>query len=228
VPEIPTQCIAATDGDGGVCSIGVHHRRSRKTGPSHPVAVARCRTHRVSFTLYPPGYVPYGREAVAPVDAEGQLVHDVEDGKVGGVEPELAWDATIFRAARDAEQRLAWPRESSMGATGSWRSQGRWIAMAAALLGLTTDAIERWPLIGLVGVPALVLREASEAYASAKGYVARGRAVTLVLSALALTGCRLLDKLLQAGSRANRWGPPLRWDSRAKRLCHLVGLPRPP
>ena len=166
--------------------------------------------------------------AMAPVDAEGQLVHEVEDGEVSGVEPELAWDATIFRAARDAEQRLAWPREPSMGATGSWRSQGRWIAMAAALLGLTTDAIEQWPLVGLVGVPALVLREAKEAYASAKGYVARGRAVTVVLSALALTGCRLLDRLLEAGSRAKRWGQSRRWDPRTRRLCHLVGLPRPP
>jgi hypothetical protein len=115
-----------------------------------------------------------------------------------------------------------------MGATGSWRSQGRWIAIAAACLGLTTEDNGRWPLVGLVGVPALVLREASAAYASAKGYVGRGRAVTLVLDALALTGCRLLDLLLEAGFLANRWGQPRRWDPRAQRLRHLVCLARPP
>ena len=228
MPEIPAQCMAATDADGGACSIGVHHLRSRKTGPSHPVAVARCRTHQVSFTLYPPGYVPYGRVAVAPVDAEGQLVHEVGDGEVDGFEPEPAWDATIFRAARDAERGLAWPRQATMDAMGSWRSQGRWIAIAAALLGLTTEDNERWPLVGLVGVPALVLREASAAYASAKGYVGRGRAVTLVLDALALTGRRLHDMLLEAGSRAKRWGQSRRWDPRPRRLRHVAYLPRPP
>jgi hypothetical protein len=167
---------------------------------------------------------------MAPVDAEGQLVHQVGDREADGVELELAWDATIFRAARDAEQRLAWPREPSMGATGSWRSQGRWIAMAAACLGLTSEdnERERWPLVDLVGVPILVLREASAAYASAKGYVGRGRAVTLVLGALAFTGCRLLDRLLEAGFRANRWGKPRRWAPLVHRLRHLVCLPRPP
>lgn len=221
-------CIAAAEGDGKACSIGVHHRRSRKTGPGYPVAVARCRTHKVSFTVYPPGYVPYGRVAMAPVNAEGEPVQKGGDKAADGVESELGWDATIFRAARDAEQGVAWPRKASMDAMGSWRSQGRWIAITAALLGLTSEVTERWPLVGLVGVPALVLREASAAYASAKGYVGRGRAVTLVLDALALTRFRLLDRLLEVGSKAKRWGQSRRWDPRAKRLCPLSGLPRAP
>jgi hypothetical protein len=220
--------------DGTACSISVHHRRRRKTGPRHPVTVAKCATYQVSFTLYPPGYVPYGRVAIAPVDAEGQLVQEVGDRETDGAEPkgrisfQLAWDVTAFRAARDAQQRVAWPRKPAMDAMGSWRSQGRWIAIAAACLGLTTEDDGRWPLVGLVGVPALVLREASAAYASAKGYVGRGRAVTLVLDALALTGCRLLDLLLEAGFLANCWGQPRRWDPRAQRLRHLVCLARPP
>jgi hypothetical protein len=167
------------------CSIGVHHRRSRKTGPRHPLAVAKCTTHRVVFTLYPPGYVPHSRVAMAPVDGEGQQLHEARDADPaeGGADDEmprqLAWDTTMFRAARDGGRGSAWPRECSTKAFGSWRTQGRWIAITAAWLGLVGGDSDGWPLTGPLGVPALTLREACIAYTCAKGYVTRGRAVAL-------------------------------------------------
>lgn len=233
--EIPSRCLMSTGEDGLHCRIAIHHLRSRKTGPCCRLVVANCRTHGVAFTLYPPGYVPYGRVAMAPVDTEGQELHEVSlvaaapggagDDKTPG---QLAWDATIFRAARDGGQGLAWPRRGSSHSPGSWRTQGRWIAVTAACLGLTSRDPDCWPLVGPLGVPALLMREASTAYRCAKGYVARGSAVTLPLSALAATGRRLLDLLLCTGFTAGCWGEAWRWDSRAHSLHQVTRLARPP
>jgi hypothetical protein len=74
------------------------------------------------FTLYPPGYVPYGRVAMAPVDAEGQGLHEARDadsvkgGADGEMPCQLAWDTTIFRAARDGGRGLAQGSHDSSGA----------------------------------------------------------------------------------------------------------------
>jgi hypothetical protein len=232
--DLPLRCLASTELDGLICLVRVHHRRSRKTGPSHLLTVARCTTHQVVFTLYPPGYVPYGRIAMAPVDSESQVLDEFADvvsagGAVDSETPrQIAWNATFFRAARDGRNGLAWPRDGSTDAFGSWRTQGRWIAISAALLGLTDGDADHWPLAGPLGLPALTLREASVDYASAKGYVARGRAVTLLLDALTGTGRRLLDLLLLAGCAAGRWGEALRWDPRAQVLRRIAQLARSP
>lgn len=235
--EIPARCVASTELDGSDCSIAIHGYRSRKAGPSHPLAVARCKRHEVAFTLYPPGYVPYGRVAIAPIDGGCQVLHDTTDAEVGeGVTcneraKQLAWNATIFRAALDGRAGLAWPRESSGGAIGSWRTQGRWLAFIATWLGLTGTEVKQWSYAGPLGVPTLTLREASAGYADAKGYVARGQAVALVLdalSAMTVTGRLLLDLLLAAGFVAGLWGKALRWDARTETLHDVTQSARPP
>jgi hypothetical protein len=236
-PEMPEECtqVGASGADGNACRIGLHHWRSRKTGPGFSLAVATCRTHNVTFTLYPPGYVPYGRVAVAPVDPEGRLLHESteHDALEAGSdnddsEPRLpAWGATLFGAAQDASQRLAWPRRNSTG-TGSWRTQGRWMVLAATILGLTSPAAESSIATGVLGISALTQREAQAAYAVARGYRSRGQAITLPLADLEQSGSFILDWLLVAGFVAERWGPPQRWDCRCIRLRHLAPRARAP
>jgi hypothetical protein len=174
---------------------------------------------------------------MVPVDSEGQVLHEIVDINAAGdtayatdkeITGHIAWDSTIFRAARDGRDGFSWPRDGSTDAFGSWRTQGRWIAITAALLGLTSGDTDQWPLTGPLGLPALRLREASVDYASAKGYVARGRAVTLLLDALTGTGRRLLDLLLLAGCAAGRWGEASRWDPRAQVLRRIAPLARSP
>jgi len=237
VAEVPARCFASTAADGSDCSIAIHCHRSRKTGPCHPLVVARCKRHEVAFTLYPPGYVPYGRAAIAPLDAECQVLHDTTDAEAGEGMPcnerpkQLAWETTIFRAALDGRARLAWPRESCRDAFGSWRTQGRWLAVIARWLGLTHGDDGQWSYAGPLGVPTLTLREASAGYASAKGYVARGRAAALVvdaLSAMTVTGRLLLELLLLAGFVAGLWGTALRWDARTETLHDVTQSARPP
>jgi hypothetical protein len=238
VPEMPLKCVGATaglDGDGGGCRVRIHHWRQRKTGPGFPVVVAECRPHLLVFTLYPPGHVPYGRVAIAPVDPEGRVLHESAGDDAleaaGSVEDDgdcapLAWGSTLFRAAQDAAQGVAWPRVSS-GAEG-WRTQGRWIALGATILGLTSPAAEGSIATGLLGVSALTQRGATAAYAAASGYRSRGQAVTRPLVDLEQAGVFVLDWLLGAGFVTTRWGAPRRLDSRSGQLRRLVPRARAP
>lgn len=67
-----------------------HGRRHRKTGPRLAVTVLLCRRHSRHFTVYPVGYVPYGRELVAPVATDGEPPADAASGVAS------AWDTTFF------------------------------------------------------------------------------------------------------------------------------------
>ena len=51
-----------------------------------------CSVPRLGCTLYPPGHVPYGRVAVAPVSPTGEPVFEHQGEKRLGA----AWALTIF------------------------------------------------------------------------------------------------------------------------------------
>src|SRR5688572_6949088 len=78
------------------CRIKRQGRRVRKTGPAFAPELMLCRTHEASFTVYPPGYEPYGRQSVAPVSAGGEPLQGSEcEGE--GPERLGAWRGTLFR-----------------------------------------------------------------------------------------------------------------------------------
>ena len=87
---IPACCLS---GAPGQCSVRVRYIRERKTGPGFPLFMIWCAVHGVAHTLYPPGYVPYSRVAIAPVGPSGQVI-PTEDGT-----PSFA--ATLYEAAED-------------------------------------------------------------------------------------------------------------------------------
>ena len=102
---LPSRCVYATGEQ--TCAIFVDHYRERKSGPSYPVAVVGCREHGGRrYTLYPPGHYPYGRVAVVPYSAGGELWLDADS-----VQPQ--WQATLFGAAQDAEQEKKWAAEQN-------------------------------------------------------------------------------------------------------------------
>ena len=128
---LPTRCVYATGEQ--TCTIFVDHYRERKTGPCYPVAVVGCRRHEGGrrYTLYPPGHYPYGRVAVVPYSAGGELQLDA-DGR-----PQ--WQATLFAAAQDAAQGRIWADEQHWWqslAGGLRRTQGRHLETAARLTGV--------------------------------------------------------------------------------------------
>lgn len=78
------------------CQIKRHGRRKRKTGPEFGVEVLMCRTHEGSFSVYPPGYEPYGRQSLAPVSAAGDPMQPEPASEAGDERLEM-WRGTSFR-----------------------------------------------------------------------------------------------------------------------------------
>jgi len=195
--------------DDRKCSIVRSYCRGRKTGPRHPLLVVRCRTHGVAFTLYPPGYVPYGRAPVAPVE-QGDAEADA-----GGA----ALADTVLEAAQDAAQGAAWPRECEGGSSKWWGTQCRQVSVATALCGVLPDldAAARQAQAAALWTPLLLLLQGAKAIAAAPGYRSRGQAVMAVLDRVAPGPC-VLQRVLAAGHLAGLWGAPWRWDQDARQL----------
>jgi len=224
-PSVPDRCIQGVENETGACHLVVHHWRNRKTGPEFPLLVLQCRTHGVAFTLYPLAHVPYGRVAVAPVDTDGRLLPAEGDSST---EPPSIWEETIFGAAQDAAEGVAWPRkeDNCPEAGGSPRTQRRRIELAADVLGLRGQ--DNSPLIGPLGISALGHQEAKRAYQGATAYRTLGSAVCQAVGELALAPCPLLDMVLAAGFAAGRWGKPWRWDTSRGQLREVMARARSP
>jgi hypothetical protein len=174
--------------------------RERTWGPGFRLAVARCSVHAVAFTVYPPGWVPYGRTRISARTPENFSVQGC--GTKG----------TFFKAAADAGADVHWVRSGAGPEQHVQRTQGRWVERMAQLLGVSGSLMEqtRERLAAILAVPLLVLREATRAYAQG-GWAERGRAVMGVWKARGLHG-QALDALLHAGSVAGLWGRGSRWD----------------
>lgn len=224
---LPTRCVHARGGER--CSLYVDHYRVRKTGPRHAVAVAGCAVHRRGgrYTLYPPGHYPYGREAVAPCSASGELLRDASTGQA-------AWAATLFGAALDGARGLRWPSDSPWDDARRRRTQGRRLEFGARLLGVhpELDEGERERIATRLGVATLKLRDAAGAWA--RSWQARGAAIVAVLMVLPHEAS-LLDRLLAGGAEAGVWSRARRWDgargtwigarSRPVERCVVYGPP---
>jgi len=212
-PSEPTQCPLFEPGTEDACVLRVHHHRERKTGPCFPLTVLICHTHHRSFTLYPPGHVPYGRVSMAPVSADGTLLRE-GDGEEGGstqARP-LAWSDTLFGAALAAASGEHWSRESLFDDPRRRRTQGRWLEKAARVVGVLPVLGEslRQLVAEVLCVPHLVLRGAVDFDWSAASWQERGRAVRCVLDRIVAS--RILgDQITAAGGVAGAWGRPSRW-----------------
>ncbi len=193
------------------CRLSIDHHRHRKTGPEISLAVLRCRSHdRQAFTVYPPGYVPYGRQRIAPVAVDGGAV------LVQSADAVEAYTATAFAAAIDAAEGRAWSRDGR----GSWWSvQGRWLARLVRWVGVAVELDEqvRGALAALLGVAQLVLLEQAGHIRAHAGYRSRGRAVVRVLAVLA-RDASVADRLVAAGAAVGLWPRALRWHPEVKQL----------
>jgi hypothetical protein len=197
--------------------VGRHDHRSRKTGPQIPLVVARCHRHGVSFTVYPPGYVPYGRTTVAPVDLQGRGVEPVES-----TEPDsgssLATSGTMWEAVAEAATGLRWPETG--GAVGSRRTQGRRLVATAALLGLRSEPRVRERVAAVLGIATLTLHEAARRWSERIGWRERAQLLLGLLKRCSAGG--LSRAVLAAGHLTGLWGRPSRWDPGGERLRLLV------
>ena len=212
---LPSRCVYATGEQ--TCAIFVDHYRERKTGPRYPLAVVGCGVHgRRRYTLYPPGHYPYGRVAVVPYSASGELLLEADRGR-----PQ--WQATLFGAAQDAKQGEVWPSEQHWWqalSTPCRRTQGRRLELAGRLTGVSPelDQRQREQIATRLGVA--TMRVIAEAQRWGRSWPSRGAAIMAVLLALAVSAT-LGDRMGAAGAVSDLWGPPrprlvARWEQAGK------------
>jgi hypothetical protein len=215
VPVLPDRCVVAEAGE--TCSVFVDHYRPRKTGPRFAVAVVGCTVHGgPRYTLYPPGHIPYGRQAAVACSPSGSLLRrpacaGTADRRKTGRSWQPLWETTLFGAAIDAADGKLWPSDSPSEDDRRRRTQGRRLGWTGHLLGVHPDVGVRQQehIARCLQVPTLTLLTAAQHWGSP--WTARGEAVLRVLRALPVDG-GLLDRTLQAGHVANCWETPHRWD----------------
>ena len=200
--EVPLDC--PLRGLDAPCDVTVHALRSRKAGPTHPLAVCRCHAHDFSFTIYPPGFVPFSRRVL--IDGPG--ISALSSGA-----PSFA------SAARDAAVGVAWCRASAGGSARWWATQGRLLRRLCWAVGALAGSARDLVAVA-VGLPLHLLVRVAQAV----GFRARGRALGDVLDAFGAE----LDRVLLAGFLSGCWGAPWRWQTAPSRLVPLVpaGLTR--
>jgi hypothetical protein len=204
---MPSRCPVGVDrSNGGECRLALHHRRARKTGPGHALCVVECRAHGVAFTLYPPGYAPYRRQAVLKLTSDGEPI-----GREGSAVL-TEFEDTVFAAALDAKDGKRWARETKTEVPECWWStQGRHLRLAARLVGVAIDLAEktRESIAAALSVGMLSLRELCQA----EGYRALGAGVCSVLGWLRGRASVRAQQLLICGHLIGQWGEPLHWDA---------------
>lgn len=189
--DVPGQCPwRLADAD---CVIFVHSLRERKTGPTHPLAVCRCLTHDIAFTVYPPGFVPYARRTL-----------------LGG-EPSTA--PSFREVVADAAAGQAWRRAAPGGCDRWWSTQIRVVERLFHAVGGRPDHHEA---IAVATGASLTLLMGVQ---RAGGYRSRGRAALQIIDAL---GHDPLERLLLAGFLTAAWGPAFRWQTAPERLVAIV------
>ena len=134
---MPDRCLLSLSGSEGECEMGGAGWRERVTGPRHQLRKVRCKTHGRSFTLYPVGHVPYGREPV---------ISQVEG--TGADEPR----ASLVGAAVAACRGEHWPDELIFDEQGPVRrTQRRRIARVGQVVGLEQREVDS-RVLGELGV----------------------------------------------------------------------------
>ena len=191
--DVPGQC-PWRSGDAD-CVVSIHSLRERKTGPTHPLAVCRCLTHDIAFTVYPPGFVPFARRTL--------------------LSGEPATGPSFSEVAADAAAGDAWPRTAPGGSERWWPTQIRLVERLFHAVGGGADHRDREAIAVATGASLTLLTAAQRA----DGFRARGQAALDILDALRTEP---LEKLLLMGFLTGAWGPAFRWQAGPPRLVAVV------
>jgi hypothetical protein len=196
-----------------VCRIAFHRWRTRKYGVEHPLACFICREHDCSFTVYPPGWLPFGRRPVVCVTASGFDIGGLEDS----VE---AWADTAFGAAVDAGAKRLWPVtaggckewEERYGreAYGVRRTQARHVAGVLMFMALSAElALERPKVAAVLDFDLSTIAVCAARPRDGPPLVACGAKGAELLSAVGRPCRRLLPGFVRLGADRQYWGPPI-------------------
>ena len=205
------RCPSAQGGD--VCAVSKDGFRKRPTGPGFRLQVMNCKPHG-HFTVYPMGFVPYGRTAVAPVSFTGEARGCDLDA------PAIKWRRSIFAAPVALAVGPAWQRE--LGRMDHVQRQH--LEVTAQILGLSPDlgavTVERIrDVLGLAGIDH---ERARRDFVGARDAAHRA-AIIVPLLAPVVIDAGLCGRVLSAGFRAGVWGRPLLFDARTATVFPAPG-----
>jgi len=193
--------------------------RQRKTGiPWGFLAFVTCSVHGTSYTLYPPGHVPYGRTPWVPLGPDGSALEQGEG------EEACPPSSGYFAAAQDAAAGERWPVDTSPNPPDAVRStQRRRLARAEGILGLDEDLpLGPEAVAEVTHLPQGELLHVVKRLAHTRDLVHRGREVHgLIVRLVRLAGRALMDRLAVLGHLAGLWGHPYRWRPSASALLEL-------
>lgn len=166
----------------GICRTVGRGWRERKTGPFQELKLCHCRVHKLSFTVYPFGMVPYSRRSL--IDTPN-----------------------YFAAVSDATEGIRWP-EITPDQGSTFKTQKRHIMLWCQLIGVesSTTESERLQTSVTLGISHLHLREAADRIRAGPTSESRARIVMGVLNTL--TGRKSLATILRQGHTARVWGVP--------------------
>ncbi len=199
--HLPTQCPLRQPGDPP-CSVVRKGHRVRKTGPGFRFCIIRCRQHNRKFTAYPPGYAPFLRKPLVSLAVNGVGLCKDESGSV--------LSDTVFKAALDAAQGKAWPKDAVAPAEQCFMTQTRHLRRITRLLGVATHmgARERETVaVGCLEITGLTAHEAHQSLENDHSYQSLGRNTRRVLYELA-SGYRAYERMLESGYLNGFWGRP--------------------
>lgn len=196
---------------GGPCQLGLKAWRSRKTGPTPRLAVIYCKTHKVNFTIYPPGHVPYGRVSLVELSLSGIPIDKGRDPP---------FSHTYFDAALDAAAGIAWPKSTEEGSMQPrFLTQCRHLERCCLLFGLNKDEPKwREGVAEQLGIGGLLLEETRHILLTG-GYRASGTAVCQILREIRETEATF-QRLATCGDYPKFWPQIKRWD---KNTYHCSG-----
>jgi len=185
------------------CHVVKCRRRIRKAGPSHPLWVLKCNAHSCWFTVYPLGWLPFGRRILLDLDSMGEAII-AED----------CWEETAFGAATHQDEKKVWPATfvellkldgEGLCYYATRRTQIRHIHGAAMLLGLSiTDNQQRFRMD--LGFDYSTYQQACVRIRDGPVAEALGAACTGILRSISQPSILLFAKMVNLGQELGYWG----------------------
>jgi hypothetical protein len=167
------------------------------------------------FTVYPLGFVPFGRTAVAPVGFSGE----VHTGDLHAA-PAIKWRRSIFEAPVALAAGPAWQRD--LGRTDP--VQRRHSEIAARIFGLNPaiESITVERIRGVLDLTGIAHEKARRDFAGALNSARRAASLLPLLAAVVLDG-GVCARILSAGFLTGLWGRPVLFDARTATLFPAPG-----
>ena len=201
-------------GEQDSCNVSFNYLRERKTGPCIPLVIVRCITHNVSFTIYPPGHVPYGRESLVDIALDGfQIQAELETDTIFN-----AFEGSLFDSALKASQGLFYPKEGPYELpTICYDTQLNQIKKSALLLGISApdQALGNEYIAETLNIPRQ-FQIGQSSHSTAWNSKKTGQAILRLLEKLP-QDC-LFERLVCCGFIHGIWPPLYIWNTETKML----------